>query len=279
MMHTLPASTVGLGYRRGLADAFDTTPTHNFDFIEVAPENWLEIGGPWHKRLRSVTERWPVTAHGLSLSIGSTDPLDIAFVKRIKTFLDDHNIASYTEHLSYCSAGGHMYDLMPIPFTAEAVKHTATRIRQVQDILQRKIALENISFYAMPATDLTEIDFINAVLTEADCDLLLDVNNVYVNSINHRQYTPAEFIRAMPSSRVRCYHVAGHEQESPDLIIDTHGAPIIAPVWDVLTTTYQTHGHRPTLIERDFAFPLFAELVAEAAHVRTLQHQHPQATA
>lgn len=268
----LPAS-VGLGYRRGLADAFDAAPRSGFDFIEVAPENWMEIGGPWRKRFAAVAERWPVVAHGLSLSIGSPDALDVDFVKRVKTFLDEYKIASYTEHLSYCSSGGHLYDLMPMPFTAEAVAHVAGRVKQVQDILERTIALENISFYALPSTEMTEIEFIQAVLTEAKCDLLLDVNNVYVNSVNHGQYTPAEFIAAMPTEQVRCYHVAGHNQESENLIIDTHGAAIVDPVWSVLNEAYKVHGAKPTLIERDFDFPPFAELLAEAAQVRQLQQK------
>lgn len=271
--------TVGLGYRRGLADAFDTAPTSGFDFIEVAPENWMELGGPWRKRFASVCERWPVVAHGLSLSIGSTDPLDVDFVKRVKVFLDEYRISSYTEHLSYCSSGGHLYDLMPIPFTAEAVRHVADRVKQVQNILERKIALENISFYAMPTTAMTEADFINAVLQEADCDMLLDVNNVYVNSVNHAQYAPLDFIKAMPTARVRCYHVAGHTQEAENLIIDTHGAAIIDPVWQILTDTYKVHGLHPTLIERDFEFPPMAALLDEAAQVRRLQQQALEAAA
>jgi uncharacterized protein (UPF0276 family) len=265
--------TVGLGYRRGLADAFDAAPTSGFDFIEVAPENWMEIGGVWRKRLAAVAERWPVMAHGLSLSIGGPDTLDIDFVKRVKAFLDQYKIASYTEHLSYCSAGGQLYDLMPIPFTTEAVRHVAARVKQVQEILERKIALENISFYAMPEGEMTEVEFILAVLHEAQCDLLLDVNNVYVNSVNHGQYSPTEFIAAMPTDKVRCYHVAGHNQESEDLIIDTHGAAVVPSVWQVLDEAYKVHGTRPTLIERDFDFPPFAELLAEAAQVRQLQQK------
>lgn len=271
--NNIPLTSVGLGYRRGLADAFETAPKSGFDFIEVAPENWMEIGGPWPKRLKAAAERWPIAAHGLSLSIGSTDPLDVDFVKRVKIFLDEYNIASYTEHLSYCSVGGHLYDLMPLPFTGEAVRHVADRVKQVQEILERQIALENISFYAMPSTEMREIDFIKAVLDEAGCELLLDVNNVYVNSVNHAQYTPVEFIKAMPTNKVRCYHVAGHEQEADDLIIDTHGAAIVDPVWAVLAEAYKVHGLRPTLIERDFEFPPFAELLQEVAQVRALQKQ------
>ncbi len=149
--------------------------------------NWIGVGGRYGRLFRQLTERYPFICHGLSLSIGGPPaPLDEDFLKQLKLFLDEHDIRAYTEHLSYCSDGGHLYNLMPIPFTEDAVRHVAKRIRRVQDILERPITMENVSYYAAPGHEMDEIDFVNAVLEEADCGLHLDVNNIYVNSINHR---------------------------------------------------------------------------------------------
>ena len=248
-------------------------PPHNVDFFEIAPENWIGIGGRMGKDLRRFTERYPFVCHGLSLSIGSPSPLDETFVQRIRRFLDDHRIRFYTEHLSYCSDDGHLYDLMPIPFTDEAVQHVAERIRRVQDILERRIAMENVSYYAAPGQEMPEIDFINAVLAEADCDLLLDVNNIYVNSINHR-YDAEAFLKALPAERVVYFHIAGHYDEADDLKVDTHGAPVIDPVWSLLKVAYQHFGVVPTLLERDFNIPPLPELLAEVGQIAELQAQH-----
>jgi len=248
-------------------------PPHNIDFFEVAPENWIGIGGKMGKDLRYFTERYPFVCHGLSLSIGSPAPLDETFVHRVKRFLDEHNIRFYTEHLSYCSDDGHLYDLMPIPFTEEAVQHVAARIRRVQDILERRIGMENVSYYAAPGQQMPEIDFINAVLSEADCDLLLDVNNIYVNSINHR-YDAEAFLKALPAERVAYFHIAGHYDEADDLKVDTHGAAVIDPVWSLLETAYEHFGVVPTLLERDFNIPPLPELLAEAGQIADRQAQH-----
>ena len=172
--------------------------------------------------------------------------------------------------MSYCSAGGHLYDLLPLPFTDEAVHHVAARIRRVQDALGRRIAVENVSYYAAPWQAMPEADFVNAVLAEAGCDLLLDVNNVFVNAVNHG-YDARAFIDAMPAARIASYHVAGHYDEADDLKIDTHGAAVRDDVWSLLAHAYRAHGVRPTLLERDFNFPPFPELLAELARVRQLQ--------
>ncbi len=247
-------------------------PPAAVDFFEVAPENWIGVGGRMGKDFRWFTERYPFVAHGLSLSIGSPAPLDETFIQRVKRLLDEHNIRFYTEHLSYCSDDGHLYDLMPIPFTEEAVHHVAGRIRRVQDILERRIAMENVSYYAAPGKQMEEIDFINAVLEEADCDLLLDVNNIYVNSINHR-YDAESFLTSLPADRVVYFHIAGHYDEADDLKVDTHGAPIIDPVWSLLETAYRHFGVVPTLLERDFNIPPLAELLGEVTHIKGLQEK------
>jgi uncharacterized protein (UPF0276 family) len=249
------------------------TPAESIGFLEVAPENWIGIGGRLGSQFRAFTERYPFVTHGLSLSIGSPSPLDETFLYRLKRFLDRHGIRAYSEHLSYCSDDGHLYDLMPIPFTQEAVHYVAGRIRRVQDILERRIAMENISYYAAPGQEMAEIDFINAVLEEADCDLLLDVNNIYVNSINHC-YDAVDFLRALPAERVMYFHIAGHYDEADDLKVDTHGAAVIDPVWQLLDTAYDHCGVVPTLLERDFNIPPLPELLTEIDRIRSLQQRH-----
>jgi len=238
--------------------------------MEVAPENWIGVGGRFGKKFRSYTERFPFTLHGLSLSIGSPSPLDLEFVKAVKRFMTEHNIALYSEHLTYCSDNGHLYDLLPIPFTEEAVKYTAARIRQVQDILGCRIAMENASYYCAPEQDMSEIDFINAVVSEADCNLLLDVNNIYVNSINHR-YDPVAFLRALPGERTTYIHIAGHFDEAEDLRVDTHGSDVIPPVWQLLQEAYDCFGVLPTLLERDFNIPAVPALLDEVNQIKSIQ--------
>ena len=264
----------GLGLRRELIASLKTQIPSVINFIEIAPENWLDLGGALGKDLHFFTERYPVVCHGLSLSLGGPSPLDEVFLKRIKSFLKQHQIQLYTEHLSYCSDDGHLYDLLPIPFTEEAVKYVAKRIRRTQDILGQKIAVENASFYvAAPIAEMDEITFVKAVLEEADCMLHLDVNNIYVNSVNH-QYDPITFLRALPGDRIAYIHTAGHYQEAEDLIVDTHGADVIEPVWDLLEETYRTFGVFPTLLERDFNIPPLAELLPEIERIAHLQQRY-----
>lgn len=260
----------GLGLRRPLLDQLIEAPAGAFDFLECAPDNWIGVGGPLAGKLHALSSRYPLSCHGLSLSLGGPDPLDMPFLRQTRDFLDRHGVALYSEHLSYCSAGGHLYDLLPIPFTEEAVEHVAARIREVQDALGRRIAIENVSYYAAPYQALGEIDFINAVLAEADCELLLDVNNVCVNAINHG-YDAFAFIDAMPSARIASLHIAGHYDEAEDLKVDTHGAPVKEAVWALLAHAYRVHGLRPTLLERDFNFPPLPVLLAEVQRIRDLQ--------
>lgn len=263
----------GLGLRRSFIDDIMQLDNPPIDFIEVAPENWMEMGGRLGKKLQAFSERFPMLCHGLSLSIGSPAPLDETFVKRIKQFLDRHDVRLYSEHLSYCSDDGHLYDLMPIPFTEEAVVYVADRISRVQDILQRRLVIENVSYYAAPGRQIDEIEFINAILQRADCELLLDVNNVYVNSINHN-YDAKAYIDAINSKHIAYLHIAGHYNEAEDLIIDTHGADVIDPVWQLLHHTYHQHGVIPTLLERDFNIPSLSTLFDEVAQIRDIQSQY-----
>lgn len=270
---TTAVQGAGLGLRRALLGPLAEQKPGDIGFLEVAPENWMNIGGRLGRQFRALTERFPFVTHGLSLSIGSPAPLDEGFVRQVGRFLDEHGIRDYTEHLTYCSDEGHLYDLMPIPFTEDAVEHVAARVRRVQDILERRIALENASYYAAPGAEMSELDFIKAVLERADCDLLLDVNNIHVNSINHR-YDAAAFLDGLPGERIRYVHVAGHYHEAEDLRVDTHGSDVIGPVWALLERAYARFGVLPTLLERDFNIPPLADLMGELGQIRRLQSAH-----
>jgi uncharacterized protein (UPF0276 family) len=269
----LKISGAGLGLRRELLPQLLERVPEPIGFFEVAPENWMEMGGRYGRQFRALTEKHAFVTHGLSLSLGSPAPLDTGFVRRVKKFLDEHRIRYYTEHLSYCSDDGHLYDLMPIPFTEDAVEHVARRIRRVQDILEREIAVENVSYYAAPGAEMTELEFLNAVLERAGCGLLLDINNIYVNSINHR-YDADAFMAGVPAERVRYFHVAGHYVEAEDLRVDTHGADVCDPVWALLDRAYARFGPVPTLLERDFNIPPLAVLLREVERVGALQSAH-----
>lgn len=270
MKPTLPDASAGIGLRRALLGALQEAPAGAFDFLECAPDNWIGIGGRYGAALEQLSARHSITCHGLSLSLGGVAPLDETFLARVRRFLDRHQVALYSEHLSYCTDDGHLYDLMPIPFTEEAVRHVAARIRRVQEILGRRIAVENVSYYAAPYQAMDEVDFVNAVLAEADCDLLLDVNNIYVNAINHG-YDAHDFLARMPTARIASYHIAGHYDEAEDLKVDTHGAAVKEDVWSLLQSAYRLHGVHPTLLERDFNFPAMPVLLAEVERIRALQ--------
>ena len=265
-----PVHGAGLGLRRPIADKLMADPPADVDFMEVAPENWIHVGGALAKKLRFFTERYPFLIHGLSLSIGGPAPLNEQLVRDIKQFMAEHRIRLYSEHLSFCGDDGQLYDLMPIPFTQEAVSYVAARVRRVQDILEQRIALENVSFYAPIDSTMSEQEFLLAVLEESDCDLMLDINNIVVNSINHR-YDASAFLRAMPPERIRYFHIAGHYVEAEDLRIDTHGTPVDEPAWQLLEEAYGLFGPVPTLLERDFNFPPMQELLDEVRRVKRLQ--------
>jgi len=273
MKKSYPVQGAGLGLRRALCGPLSSVSTEEIQFMEVAPENWINIGGRYGAALKEYSEKFPFVIHGLSLSIGSPAPLDWDLLRAIKAFMTEHNIRCYSEHLSYCSDTGHLYDLMPIPFTAQAVDYVAERIGQVQDFLGHRIAMENVSYYAAPQQEMSELEFTNAVLKKADCHLLLDVNNIYVNSINHG-YDPQQFLAALPGERIAYGHIAGHYDEADDLRIDTHGADVIDPVWSLLDAAYEPFGVFPTLLERDFNIPTVHELLREVQQVREYQARH-----
>ncbi len=260
----------GLGLRRALLGSLQSMNQDAVDFLEVAPENWIGVGGRFGKQFRALADRYPVVLHGLSLDIGGPDPIDVELVRAVRSLKAEINAPLYSDHLTYCAADGHLYDLLPIPFTEEAVHYVAGRVAQVQEIMGEPIALENASYYAQPHRELSESEFIAAVLEESGCDLLLDVNNIYVNSINHG-YDPLAFLDSLPLDRVRYIHVAGHFDEAEDLKVDTHGADVIDPVWSLLAEAYRRVGPLPTLLERDFNLPPLSELLQEVAQIRALQ--------
>lgn len=261
---------IGIGLRREFVDELVQQKQLKPDFIELAPENWMKMGGYWKKKLRQVTEKYPVTSHGLSLSLGSPEELDYDFIKELKKFLDENNVQIFSEHLSYTKTNNaHLYDLLPIPFREDAVKHVSKRIKEAQETLGRKIAIENVSYYTPVDAEMDEADFLNSVVKEADCNMLLDVNNVYVNAFNHN-YDAREFISRLPLDKVAYIHMAGHEKVEPDLIIDTHGEAIIDPVYQLFDYTVNQMPEVPVLLERDFNFPELEELQQEMNNLRNI---------
>lgn len=266
----------GLGFRREmLHELKKRPPLGKVDFFEIAPENWLAIGGRFAKDLRQFTEQFPFTCHGLSLSVGGFTELDTVLLKNIKRFMQTHQINIYTEHLSWCSDDGHLYDLLPIPCTEEAVHWVANRIKQAQDILGMQIGIENASYYvAPPNAEMSEAEFVSAVVKESGCFFHLDVNNVYVNSQNF-SFDPLDYLKSLPLERVGYLHVAGHYVEEDGLIIDTHGAKVIDPVWKLLEQTYALEQfdvlNTPICLERDFNIPPLADLLSELEMIRSIQ--------
>ena len=273
-MKNFNVNGAGLGLRRELLPDLESGIPDVIQFFEVAPENWMGLGGKLSKHFRQLTEQYRFVAHGLSLSIGSPAPLDIEFLKRLKIFLNEHHFAFYTEHLSYCGDESHCYDLYPIPFTEEAVHYVAERMRIAQDILEQPIALENPSYYVKPPlAEMDELAFINAVLTEANCLLHVDINNIYVNSLNHN-YDAATFLKGLHGERIIYGHIAGHDLDESGIIIDTHGQATCDPVWQLLALAYQTFGVFPCLLERDTNIPPLADLLKEVSHIAKVQQYY-----
>jgi uncharacterized protein (UPF0276 family) len=265
---------VGLGLRRDIAEEILESRILTPDFLEFAPENWMAMGGAWKKVLERATETYSITCHGLSLSLGSPEELDWKFVGELKEFLDTYQVTIYSEHLSYTkSNNAHLYDLLPIPFRKDAIDHVVDRIRRVQDKLERPLAIENVSYYTPVAAEMNEIEFISEIVERADCKLLLDVNNVYVNAFNHK-YDAKEFLGKLPLDRVAYIHMAGHEQVEPDLIIDTHGQAIIDPVYELFEWTIQQMQPVPVLLERDYNFEDLEQIQGELVKIRGILNRH-----
>lgn len=266
-------SKVGIGFRRDLAKDLINLKEGKPDFVELAPENWMGLGGYWKQHLDMAASEYEIYCHGLSLSIGSPDEIDMPFVNQLKEFLDSYDVKLYSEHLSYSKcANAHIYDLLPIPFRQDAVNHIVDRIQKVQDILKRPLVLENVSYYTPVAAEMPEYQFISEIVKRSSCKLLLDVNNVYVNAFNHN-YSAKEFILNLPLDSVVYIHMAGHEKVQEDLIIDTHGQSIIDPVYELFDFTLDHVDDVPVLLERDFNIPEFGELQHEMNRLRQIISQ------
>lgn len=271
---------VGLGLKRELIPQIQAMYGQeliaNINFVEIAPENWINVGGKASKQLDWFVERYPTVCHGLCLSLGGLSPLNTDFLQQVKQFLQRYSIPIYTEHLSYSTDAykgqqGYLYDLLPIPFTEEAVHFLAQRIRQAQDILGQQIGIENASFYVdAPISTMSELDFLKAVISEADCLLHLDINNIYVNSVNFG-FDPHHFLHQIPAEHIVYSHIAGHYQQTPSLLVDTHGENIIDPVWALLDDAYHYFGVFPTLLERDNNIPPLATLIHEVNKIAQYQ--------
>ena len=270
-MNARPASDAGLGFRRELIEPLKSGVPEAIRFFELAPENWAGIGGKSARDLHHFSERYPFVCHGLSLSLGGPAPLDEALLRRIRSFMAEHGMTLYTEHLSWSGNDGQLYDLLPIPLTEGAVKWTVGRINRAQDILGMRIGIENASYYvAPPGAEMSEGEFIGAIVREADCLLHLDVNNIYVNSRNFG-FDALAFLDALPLERTGYVHVAGHYVEPDGLLIDTHGAGVVDPVWSLLEAAYGRIGPVPTCLERDFNIPDLRQLTAEVEIIARLQ--------
>jgi uncharacterized protein (UPF0276 family) len=269
MRHELTG--VGIGLRKAFHDAILKTD-RTIDWLEIVAENFMGLGGRPRRVLDQCAERWPIVAHGVALSVGGPDPMD-AYVDALRPLLDRIAPPFFTDHLCYASAGGlQTFDLLPLPFHAEAVHHVARRVRAVRARLGRPVVLENITYYAeMPGSEMTEPAFVRAVLDEADCGLLLDLNNLYLNAKNHGG-EPRALLDAMPLERVRQVHLAGFTRED-GVLLDTHSRRVSDAVWSLYRETVARIGPVPTLIEWDQAIPSLDAVLDEADRARAIQKE------
>ena len=268
--------SIGLGLRREFIDELQKLDSsHNIiQYLEIAPENWMNMGGNKAQQINWFSEHYPLVAHGLSLSLGGTSHLDIEFLEQIKNFIKQYNIKLYTEHISFTGVSGNLYDLLPIPFNQESANNIAQRIKITQDILGKQIAIENASYYAAsPLSTMTEPEFICEVLEKANCLLQLDINNVYVNSRNFG-FDAYKFLDVIPKNKVVYIHIAGHDEENENLLIDTHGQPVRAEVWNLLAYSYKLFGIQPTTLERDLNMPEFSEILSELNLIKDIQDEY-----
>lgn len=265
----LPVLGVGLGLRRELAqETFENKD--KIDWLELVPENYMDLGGMARERLERADRAFPLVTHGVNISIGSTDPLNEKYLKSLKRLLDTIDAPWFSDHLCFTSVAGHyLHDLLPLPCSREALKHVVKRIKAVQDYIGRPFLIENISFYMnMPGSDMSESEFLAETLEKADCGLLLDVNNVYVNSINHN-FDPYKYLKALPLERTVQMHIAGHSH-GEDMIIDTHGNPVIEPVFELLDFVLSRVPVNAVMLERDQNYPDFEDILAELEQIRTI---------
>ena len=244
------------------------------DWFEITTENYLIPGGKPLSYLDKIRTHYPIVMHGVSLSLGSTDALDYDYLKLLKEFAACMEPALVSDHLCWTGTNGlNMHDLLPLPYTRSTIKHLSSRILEVQDYLGRRIAIENVSSYlTFEQSEMSEWDFITEIANQADCYLLLDVNNIYVSSINHN-FSALDYLDALPGTRIKQIHLAGHSN-CGDYIIDTHDAPVIQPVWDLYAETIKRFGQIPSMIERDDNMPPFQDLLDELDHARRIASRY-----
>ena len=269
-MRPLTAASRGLGLRPEFVDTLVETPAiQGLDFLEIAPENWMQLGGRKRDQLDRIAERYPLIAHGLSLSIADTEPLNTAFVRDVARFLDDYGVAIYSDHLSAARDGtGYLYDLLPVPRRAENLPYLADHIARVQDITGRQLVLENISAYHRYPGEMAEGTFFAELVARSGCGILLDINNAYVNACNHGTDAGA-FLRALPSDAIVYYHIAGHLELADGMLLDTHGTPVAEAVVELARETWALHGPRPLLLERDNFVPELGALLHDLGRIAT----------
>jgi uncharacterized protein len=255
---------VGLGLRHDIARELLERAPEEVRWLEIHPENYVARGGRFEQNLDEALERWPIVPHGLTLCFGATEPFDPAFVRGVRELLDRIDAPWFSDHLCFAGSGGlFLHDLLPLPFSRESIETAAARVRELRDAIGRPVAIENVSYYADPAPrGMQEPEFVLEVLEAADCKLLLDVNNIYVNSRNHG-FDPRSYVDRIPRDRVVQIHVAGHFTRPDGIIIDTHGEAICEGVFDLLAYTIERMGRVPVLLERDGNFPSLDELLAE----------------
>ncbi|MDZ4832224.1 MAG: DUF692 domain-containing protein [Candidatus Melainabacteria bacterium] len=278
MKKKLPVLGIGLGLRRELAqETFENRD--KIDWLEIVPENYMDLGGMARERLEKAYPAFPLVTHGVNLSLGSTDPLNEKYLKSLKRLLDTIEAPWFSDHLCFTSVSGHyLHDLLPLPYSREALNHVVKRIKAVQDYIERPLLIENISFYMdLPGSEMTEVEFLAEVLEKADCGLLLDVNNVYVNSINHN-FDPYKYMNSLPLERTVQMHVAGHSH-GEEMIIDTHGNPVIEPVFELLDYILARVPVNGVMLERDQNYPEFSEILDELKQIRTIAANYQPALA
>ncbi|HBD7143799.1 TPA: DUF692 domain-containing protein [Legionella pneumophila] len=268
----LPYLGFGLGLRPNYYEEILTSKP-DLDWFEILTENYLIPGGKPLYYLDKIREHYPIVMHGVSLSLGSTDPLNWDYLNQVQELASRIEPVWISDHLCWTGVHGlNTHDLLPVPYTTEAIQHIVSRIQEIQDFLKRPFLIENVSSYlTYKQSGMSEWDFILEIVKQSGCYLLLDVNNVYVSSFNHN-FDPMAYINSMPPGRVAQIHLAGHTNHG-DYIIDTHNAPVIEPVWDLYEATIQRLGPVSTMIERDDNMPDFSELLSEINHAKRLAIQ------
>lgn len=267
-MRGITPQSAGIGLRSEHITALLQQPERqDIDFLELAPDNWMNIGGAKKEYIADISKKYPLIAHGLSLSIGDMCPLNTEYINDIRRFLDEYHIDIYSEHLCFSrDSQGYLYDLLPVPGFADVLPYLAQRIDQVQNITGRQLVLENISSYHRYAGEMPENEFWGELLTRSGCGMLLDINNVYVNAWNHG-FDALDYIRSLPSASIVYYHIAGH-LEYEEFRLDTHGMPVLKEVLTLAEQTFRIHGARPLLLERDNNVPPLEALCSELTQIR-----------